>query len=144
MRSSSREHKGHYFGSCRGHLVRDSKLKIAPQQMYNQLQAGFLTCVLPRSSFPSGGISCRAVDQRFLDFRFYIGADAHSGATAADFNRVPVLSIPKQNAPGPAIEISPFKRAISRQDKHDNPVISPNNYQTTQHRSRGKMRNNQY
>jgi len=59
--------------------------------MYNQLQAGFLTCVLPRSSFPSGRIFCRGqwiIASRISDL--LIGAGAHSGATAADFNRVPV------------------------------------------------------
>jgi len=30
--------------------------EMGPQLMYNQLQAGFLTCVLPRSSFPSGTV----------------------------------------------------------------------------------------
>jgi hypothetical protein len=48
------------------------------------------------------------------------------------------LNIPKQNAPGPAIEISDFQRTLSRQDKHNNPIISPNNYQTTRYRSSEK------
>jgi hypothetical protein len=58
--------------------------------------------------------------QCFSDFRLYIGADAHSGATAADFNRVPVLSIPEQNTPGPAIEISPFQRTKNTNTKPPN------------------------
>jgi hypothetical protein len=71
------------------------------------------------------------------------GAGAHSGATAADFNRVPVWSIPEQNTPGPAIEISPFQRANLKQYKHDNHATLSNNYQTTRYRSSKKSKNNQ-
>jgi len=88
--------------------------------MYNQLQAGFLTCVLPRSSFPSGSSFTGQWNNASRISDLLIGAGAHSGATAADFNRVPVCSIPKQNAPGPAIEISPFQRTNNIPTKPSN------------------------
>jgi len=80
--------------------------------MQNQLQAGFLACVLPRGSFPSctdspvrdSGLNATRISD------FPIGANAHSGATAADFNRVPISSIPKQNAPEPAIRKTTFSK----------------------------------
>jgi hypothetical protein len=50
------------------------------------------------------------VEQRFSDFRLYIGAGAHSGATAADFNRVPVLTIPEQKHPRTCNRNIPFQR----------------------------------
>ena len=37
------------------------------------------------------------------DFRFAIGTNAYSGATVADFHRVPIFTIPA-NYPEPAIE----------------------------------------
>jgi hypothetical protein len=71
VRSSSREHN----------------------QRTTNLQAGFLTCTLPRDSFPSGA------DFSALDSGQNVswisdpkaGTGAHSGATVADFNRVPIF-----------------------------------------------------
>ena len=48
--SSSREHKGSHFFTLSG----VEGCKMGSLTIYSQLQAGFLTCVLPQSSFPSG------------------------------------------------------------------------------------------
>jgi hypothetical protein len=56
-----------------------------------QLQAGFLTCVLPKESFPSLRDSGTTRQRRVNFFRSpeHIGISAYSGATVTDFNRVP-------------------------------------------------------
>jgi hypothetical protein len=52
-----------------------------------QQQAGFLTCTLPQEPLPirlpDSGTNCPE------DFRF-LESGAHSGATVADFHRIPI------------------------------------------------------
>jgi hypothetical protein len=48
--------------------------------MYNQLQAGFLTCVLPRSPFPSGRMLCQAVDKNASRISDFISEQALTAA----------------------------------------------------------------
>ena len=68
--------------------------------MYSQKQAGFLTRALPQDSFPSGtGLQLWTVDKTSLGFspasswrKTKAGeTGAHSGATVADLNRVPIF-----------------------------------------------------
>jgi hypothetical protein len=48
-----------------------------------------------------------------LGFPTGIGADAHSGATVTDFNRVPIsISQSINETSGPAAKLFPFQRAI--------------------------------
>jgi len=73
----------------------------------NRLQAGFLTCILPRGSFPFADGEQWTTPRRFpkrlsrwkcgvsrtratSHSQLSSGADAHSGATVADSHRVPV------------------------------------------------------
>jgi len=69
------------------------------QTMYSQMQAGFLTRALPQDSFPSGtNFQWWTVDKTSFGFPILtIGTGAHSGATVADLNRVPI-SYPKPKA----------------------------------------------
>ena len=88
------------------------------QTTCSQMQAGFLTCALPQDSFPSGtDLQLWTVDKTSFGFPTpdkpristnepimihslcslcplwltFIGTGAHSGATVADLNRVPIF-----------------------------------------------------
>jgi len=79
--------------------------------MCSQPQAGFLTCALPKGPFPSVHSGQWLNAYRISDLQ--IGTDAHSGATVAALNRVPVC-LSKKIIFGPAVRLCPFQRAIIR------------------------------
>ena len=101
MRSSSREHKDSHFATLS---------KIGAQQCITNYRQVFW--LAPYIEAPSHPAILYAFDSgtMLLGLPIHIGADAHSGATAADFNRVPISTIPKQNAPEPAIRHTTFSK----------------------------------
>jgi len=68
-------------------------------------QVDFLTCFLPKNPFPP----VTGSGQLFLGFVTFVTADAHSGATVADFNRVPIWLSESVKLPGLHSDINFYK-----------------------------------
>jgi hypothetical protein len=76
------------FAPCS--ITREQYTRHEPVQQVQSFPAGFLARILPQGPFPSlkdsGTIAFRTCPLKRT-------SDAHSGATATDFHRVPVLLI---------------------------------------------------
>ena len=95
--------------------------------MRQRPQAGFLTCILPRGSFPFALGEQWTTPQGFQRrVSSLFRPDAHSGATVADSHRVPV-SLSQGTALRPAAELCTSQRAYARMLRSRVPAVKGKN-----------------